>query len=97
MSIGILKAEDKITETSNEKADMLNDQFVSVFTEENKEQVPDKGPSPHKPMNDIQITDNGVKKCINRLNEKKASGQDKIPITFFKQSADAITPALSFI
>ena len=48
-------------------------------------------------MNDIRITDNEVKKCIDRLNEKKASGPDKIPITFLKQAADAITPALSFI
>ena len=40
---------------------MLNDQFVFVFTEENKEQIPDKGPSLHQPMHNIQITDNGVK------------------------------------
>ena len=44
-------------------------------------------------MIDIQITDNGVNKCINRLNEKKASGPDKIPIPFLKQSADFKTPA----
>ena len=31
------------------------------------------------------------------MNEKKASGPDKISITFLKQSADAITSTLSFI
>ena len=36
-------------------------------------------------MNDIIINENGVKKCIEPLNEKKASGPDKIPIKVLKQ------------
>ena len=97
MGIGTLKSGVSIADTPLEKANMLNNQFTSVFTKENQEYIPDKGPSPFKPMDKITITDAGVTKCINRLNEKKASGPDKIPITILKKTAIAITPVLSFI
>jgi hypothetical protein len=48
-------------------------------------------------MKNITISNTGVKESIQRLNEKKASGQDKIPIAFLKQTAHFITPVLSFI
>ena len=34
-------------------------------------------------------------KCIDRLNEKKASGPDKIPIKVLKQCSNEITPVLT--
>ena len=37
-------------------------------------------------MNDIIFNENGVKKCVERLNEKKASGPDKIPIKVLKNA-----------
>ena len=35
---------------SSAKAEILNDQFQSVFTEEDLSTIPDKGPSPHHTM-----------------------------------------------
>ena len=58
---------------------------------------PDKGQSPFRPMNEIIINEKGVKKCIERLNEKKASGPDKIPIKVLKQCANELTPILTCI
>ena len=74
---------------------MLNKQVVSVFTKEDLSNIPDKGQSPFRPMNEIIINEKGVKKCIERLNEKKASGPDKIPIKVLKQCANELTPILT--
>ena len=43
------------------------------------------------------INENGVKKCIERLNEKKASGPDKIPIKVLKQCSTELAPILTCI
>ena len=48
-------------------------------------------------MNDIIINENGVKKCIERLNEKKANGPDKIPIKVLKQCSTELAPILTNI
>ena len=42
--------------------------------------IPDKGQSPYQPMPRIHVILNGVIKCVKRLNPKKASGPDKLPI-----------------
>ena len=64
---------------------MWNNQCVYVITDKNFRQIPDKGPHPKKPTNNIQITDKGVNKCIERINERKAWGPNKI--TILKETA----------
>ena len=32
------------------RADMMNDQFESVYTQEDTDSIPDKDPSPHSPL-----------------------------------------------
>ena len=49
------------------KAEILNDQFRSVFTDEDLTNTPDKGQSPFSPMNSIQITHQGVEKLLRNL------------------------------
>ena len=73
---------------------MLNKQFTSVFTEENRSNIPVKGPSPFKSMDPITITRQGVINSINRLNEKKASGPDKLPIIMLKNNCEIIADIL---
>ena len=48
-------------------------------------------------MNEIIIKENGVRKCIERLNEKKACGPDKIPIKVLKQCGNELAPILTCI
>ena len=97
MNIGTLKSEGTIAESAESKANLLNKQFVSVFTKEDLTNIPDKGQSPFRLMNDIIINENGVKKCIERLNEKKASGPDKTPIKVLKQCSTELAPILTSI
>lgn len=93
MSIGTLKAEDKLAETPNDKHPIC----ICVYQRELPSNCR-QGPISINHLN-IQITDKGVKKhekCIEHLNEKKASGPDKIPIIFLKETAESITPRLSY-
>jgi len=94
MSIGNLKRNGQIAESASEKAEMLNNQFCSAFTQEDTNNIPIKGHSPHPSMPKIHITLNGVNNCIKRLNPKKASGPDKMPITALKETASEIAPIL---
>jgi hypothetical protein len=55
MGIGTLKNNGVLAETAEQKAEMLNSQFKSVFTTENTTNMPSKGNSPFKPMKDIKI------------------------------------------
>ena len=86
----ILKQDGIIADTAQAKADLLNSQFTSVFTTENFSNIPDKDSSPFAPMNNITISHRGVINSINRLNEKKASGPDKIPIIILKRNCETV-------
>ena len=65
------------------KAEILNDQFQSVYTQEDTDNIPDKGPSPFTSMHEISINSNGVKKLLKDLKPYKAPGPDGIPIVDF--------------
>jgi hypothetical protein len=94
MSIGSLKDNGQIAESPKDKAEMLNNQFCSVFTQENLNYIPSKGESPYRAMARIHVTVNGVIKSIKRLNIKKASGPDKMPIITLKETVSEISPVL---
>ena len=76
---------------------MLNEQFSSVFTQEDINTIPDLGPSPHPEMSEIKVDNTGVRKLLRDLNSNKACGSDKIPATLLKCCADEISPILTFI
>ena len=79
------------------QADILNKQFHSVYTREDTGNIPSKGPSPHKSMNKISISTNGVKKLLRGLNIHKATGPDQIPTRLLHDFADELGPTLSAI
>ena len=87
---------------ANVKANILNRQFVSVFTKEDKANIPDKGPSPYASspyasMEGITVTPNGVEKLLRDLKPDKATGPDMIPARFLKQLSVEIAPALALV
>jgi hypothetical protein len=77
MGIGTLKNNGVLAENAEQKAEMLKNQFTSVFTTENTTNMPSKGNSPFKPMKDIKISEKGVGKELNRLNPCKATAPTK--------------------
>ena len=64
--------------TNSAKANILNDKFKSVFTNENSP-PPDKGLSPYPSMPNIVFGIHGVAKQLKRLKPNKATGPDEIP------------------
>jgi len=74
-----LKNRDGFLQSSSEaKANILNDQFVSVFTDEDTTNMPDKGPSDIPSMDDIIVNWKGIHKLIMNLNVHKSAGPDNI-------------------
>ena len=80
-----------------QKANILNKQFCSVFTKENLETLPDLGESPHPTMPDIDVTLPGVTKLLKQLNPRKAAGPDGIPCRLLVMVAEELAPALTHL
>lgn len=82
---------------SARKAEILNQQYTSVFTVEDTQNMPVLGASPFNDMPRIQIDANGVTKLLTGLNPNKASGPDGIPARVLKETASVISPILTII
>ena len=80
-NIGIpsLQTESQTAYTDGDKANMLNNQFKSVFTIESTP-PPDKGPSPYPSMPDIKFHTNGIIKQLQAQNPKTPKPQNPVSI-----------------
>ncbi len=78
------------------QSEILNDKFVSVFTQEDSTVIPSKGENPYTDLPHI-ITSNGVTKLLSNLNPHKASGPDSIPARLLKEVAHQLAPALTLL
>ena len=79
------------------KANILNDQFHSVFTNEDHTHFPDKGPSPYPTMKNINISTKGVYKLLKTQHPHKATGLDEIPAFIIRAAASQLAPILARI
>ena len=59
--------------------------------------MPDKGPSPHPDMPDIEINWKGVHKLLKGLKTFKATGPDSIPALILKAAANQLAPILTIL
>ena len=55
-----------------QKANILNRQFISVFTDDTKTSIPDLGPSQYPSIEDITVSCKGVVKLLKNLKPHKA-------------------------
>ena len=92
-----LKGQDGITYSdSQKKADILNDQFASVFNhDEDPSCIVDKGPSPYPAMKKIVVSESGVCKLLSNLQIHKATGPDDIPARLLKDLAAELSPVFT--
>lgn len=93
-SVGVaaLKKEDLLHSNPSAKADILNEQFCSVFTEEDLDNLPDLGESLYPNMPGIVIVTAGVRKLMKILNAHKAAGADNIPCRLLAIAVHEIAP-----
>ena len=87
----------KIKEDSKSKAEALNQQFVSVFTEENMTNQPELKGNPAPDISHLDISEEGVKKLLSNVNPKKANVPDNIPNRILKDCATNIAPYVTTI
>ena len=96
MGIPALRKQAKLFSDSKTKAELLNDQFESVFTNEDPMvNLPNQRVYP--PMPDFVIHQNGVLKLLSNLDANKAPGPDGVPGKILKQFAGELSPALTHI
>ena len=97
--IQALKDGDNLISDNKRKAQLLNTQFMSVFTDETTDDVSCPPPSdcdiPSIP--DIEIREEGVQKLLEDLNPNKATGPDNISPWVLRTTAEVIAPAVTVI
>ena len=86
----------KLTKANKGKAEVLYEQYQSVFTKENNQPIPPVN-NQNLNMPDINFTTNGIKKLLSKLISQKANGPVKIPIRFLKDYAGDISKLLKII
>jgi hypothetical protein len=77
------------------KAQILNDQYCSVFTQEDLHSIPVLGPSPHPSLPELEVTSEGVKCLLLGLNPSKAAGPDQISPRILKEIANELAKPLA--
>ncbi|XP_071138760.1 uncharacterized protein [Mytilus edulis] len=80
-----------------DKANILNYQLQSVFTEDNKTEIPNMGNKKFNRMNDINITINGVEKLLKELNPNNASGSDHLTPKILKELHHELAATVTFL
>lgn len=94
-SVGIHSIEHNNVTLSNSlvKANILNNFFSSIFTQESTLHIPKLHPSQHTPaIRQITITSLGVQKLLSSLNPNKSSGPDNIPVHILKETSNEVAP-----
>ena len=79
------------------KANIMGDQFCSVFTQEDTSELPDLGPSRTPSVPPIKVNRKGVQKLLKDIKPHKATGPDNIPGRLLKEAAEELAPGLAHI
>jgi hypothetical protein len=99
-SIGVapLKRSGGLTNESKEKAEILSNQFKSVFTKL-KQSIPTTVLQQRagSTMQHLKITVEGVETLLKNTNTSKATGPDRIPNIILKTCAEELAPCLGKI
>jgi hypothetical protein len=91
-----LKKNAKTYADASEKAELLNEQFSSVFTKENTSNIPNLGTSKTPDAPNIIIGKEGVLILRFNLNPHKATGPNQLSTRFLREVA-TVTPSLTLI
>ena len=87
-----LKENSQLHSDSRRKAEILNNQFCSVFASEDTTNIPKLLGPPNTEMPKFEITVQGVTKLLEGLSGGKASGPDELPNLILKNAANKICP-----
>ena len=77
---------------SLEKAEVLNNQFYSMFTDEDLINTPQIDQLEYPTMPEISFNTSGIHKLLLDLDTNKSPGPDLIPAIILKKCTDEISP-----
>ena len=97
MVLFLFRDQGRLFSGAKDKADILNRQYQSVFTNEDTSSVPTLKGHPYPSMPSIYITVEGVASLLRKLNINKATGPDMLPARVLKLFAEELAPALTVI
>ena len=87
----LLKEDGSLTKNDNEKAEVLNSFFKSVFTVEDTSQLPEpQGMKVDQVLSTVEITSLIVKNKLLKLNKSKSTGPDLIHPWVLSETAGSI-------
>ena len=90
--------ETNYTTSEQEKVDILNDFFTSVFTKEDLSNLPNAPNLNHTAvLTDVEITEEAILEVIKSLDTSKSPGPDNIHPRVLKETADVIAYPLHLI
>jgi hypothetical protein len=88
-----LKENGILHSNSRDKAEILNRQFDSVFTNEDTDNIPTLPGEKTPLISDLTIQVPGVQKLLSQLNANKAAGPDSVTCRILKELATELAPA----
>ena len=92
-----LKLDDKILVNGVEKANAPNNQFYSVFTNEDLTNLPQAAVHSHISVPNISFSTEGITNLLKDLDANKSPGPDGIPAAVLKACVSEIAPILQVI
>ena len=96
--IAPLKDNGRLFNSPTDKANILNHQYHSVFTwEDPSSATPDPDGTPLPDMDNITVTEQGVKKLLQKSNPQKATGPDMIPAQILRECSEELAPILTIV
>ena len=95
--IPMLEKEGKTYSTDLAKANILNEYFYSVFTQDNNAILPDMGNAQYPDMPAIQVDTAGIAKLLGEIDPYKAMGPDGIPPKLLKELANEVAPCMGLM
>ena len=92
VNVSNLRKEDgSLTDSDKQKCDILNDFFISVFTDEDLSHMPEFEKKTNSVLTDIHVTEEDIKKALSSLNISKSPGPDQIHPRILKELANEIS------
>ena len=86
----------KETDDSKGKADLLNKQYISVFSKE-RDYDPDLKGEASPEIGPLTFTEEDVRNLLSKIDPKKANGPDKFPNRVLKECSTSLAPYLTVI
>ena len=96
--IAPLKDNGRLFNSPKDKANILNHQYHSVYTREDPSSAtPDSDGTPLPDMDNITVTEQGVKKLLLKSNQQKATVTIMIPARILRECSEELAPILTIV